>query len=120
MLERGFRYIFILGVTLLVFLSLLLGSFPSIFIVENSNAAQISVTVKIALCGDSFVDTTEDCDNAELDGQSCTTQGFTSGPLSCDISCSFDTSSCTTSSGGGGGGGGSTVGPVTISTGAMQ
>jgi hypothetical protein len=45
-------------------------------------------------CGDTFVDPSEDCDGADLDGNACTDLGFYGGTLACS-SCSFDNSSCT-------------------------
>ena len=39
----------------------------------------------------------EQCDTADLDGQSCTGLGFVGGTLSCTGSCTFDTSACTMS-----------------------
>src|SRR3989344_6781100 len=80
-------------------------------------AANINATVKIGLCGDGVVDSSEECDGANLNGASCSSRGFTSGTLSCSSSCEFNTSSCTTvapsvtptPSGGGGGGGGGIV-----------
>ena len=51
------------------------------------------------LCGNDQVDGTEDCDGTELDGESCTSMGFTGGTLACNNDCSFDLSGCT---GGGG------------------
>lgn len=46
-----------------------------------------------ALCGDGFIDAGEECDGANLNGESCQSQGFTSGTLACS-SCAFDTSGC--------------------------
>lgn len=50
------------------------------------------------VCGNDLVEGTEQCDGAELDGNSCTTiqGGFTGGTLACDNQCAFDTSQCTT------------------------
>jgi hypothetical protein len=48
-------------------------------------------------CGDGITDVTcfEQCDGADLDGESCTTQGFTGGMLDCTPGCMFDTTGCT-------------------------
>ncbi|MFC1723301.1 CARDB domain-containing protein [Nanoarchaeota archaeon] len=65
----------------------------------------------LPFCGDGNVDAGEDCDGANLNGETCASVGsWTGGTLSCN-SCSFVTSLCTTntaggSSGGGGGGSG--------------
>lgn len=46
-------------------------------------------------CGDGNVDPGEQCDGGNLDGESCTTQGFGGGgSLGCNSSCGFDTSGC--------------------------
>ena len=48
------------------------------------------------ICGDGVVTSPEVCDGANLNGQSCTSQGFTGGSLSCAGNClSFVTTSCT-------------------------
>lgn len=47
-------------------------------------------------CGNGKVDyPDEDCDGTNLDGATCQDVGFTSGTLSCDSNCWFDTSKCT-------------------------
>ncbi len=48
-------------------------------------------------CGDSNVDTGEDCDLLNLDNNDCTTitGGFTGGTLSCNTNCTFNTAACT-------------------------
>jgi len=46
------------------------------------------------VCGDGAITGTEDCDGANLGGETCLTLGFTGGTLSC-TSCTFDTSACT-------------------------
>lgn len=47
------------------------------------------------MCGDSVVDTGEDCDTANMDGQDCVSQGCTGGVLTCDGTCSFVLAACT-------------------------
>lgn len=47
------------------------------------------------ICGDSVIDVGEVCDLANLGGEDCTTQGYASGTLACEVDClSFDYSSC--------------------------
>ncbi len=48
-----------------------------------------------AICGDGTVLGGEECDGSNLNGESCTSRGFTGGTLSCS-SCTFDESACTT------------------------
>jgi cysteine-rich repeat protein len=46
-------------------------------------------------CGDGVADPGELCDGVDLGGESCASQGFASGTLRCDSSCSsFDTTEC--------------------------
>lgn len=66
--------------------------------IKAANSRDVTATIKLAVCGDSVVESPEDCDGTELSGSSCTSLGYDSGTLSCDVSCSFDTSSCTTAS----------------------
>jgi hypothetical protein len=47
-----------------------------------------------ANCGNGSVDSGEDCDGSDLDGETCTSQGYDGGSLSCDSSCSFDVDAC--------------------------
>jgi hypothetical protein len=46
------------------------------------------------LCGNGVVDNGEDCDGAELGGETCVTQGLDSGDLACTDACTFDLSTC--------------------------
>jgi hypothetical protein len=47
-------------------------------------------------CGNGVIEGTEVCDGASLGGQTCVTQGFDGGALTCEPSCAaFDTGSCT-------------------------
>jgi hypothetical protein len=46
-------------------------------------------------CGDNIKNqASEACDGVDLAAQSCTTQGFASGLLSCNADCTFNTSAC--------------------------
>ena len=49
------------------------------------------------VCGDLTADDEygEECDGEDLSDQTCESLGFTSGELSCDNNCSFNTSTCT-------------------------
>ena len=47
-----------------------------------------------ATCGDGSVDSGEACDGSDLNGATCTSQGFDAGSLSCDSSCQLDSSAC--------------------------
>lgn len=85
--------------------------YSSFFIFYQNVLADDSIimTVRISVCGDGQVDNNEQCDGANLNSQTCATRGFTSGTLTCNIDCTFNTSQCSVvvpPSGGGGGGGG--------------
>lgn len=75
--------------------------------------ATIGATIKISVCGNNIQEGGEQCDGADLAGQSCTTKGYSGGSLSCNPACTFNTSFCTSGGGGGGGGGGGYMTPVT-------
>lgn len=47
------------------------------------------------VCGNAVADPGEGCDGADLNGQSCSTLGFTGGVLGCTAGCQIDTSGCT-------------------------
>jgi hypothetical protein len=49
-----------------------------------------------SVCGNGTVEMGEQCDGSNLNGQTCASQGFTSGTLSCSGTCSLNTSGCTT------------------------
>ncbi len=46
-------------------------------------------------CGNEDLDAGEECDDTNLNGQTCVSLGFTGGTLSCTDSCTFNTSGCT-------------------------
>lgn len=48
----------------------------------------------LARCGDGVIDTGEVCDSFNVGSESCTSQGFDGGALSCSVTCTLDTSSC--------------------------
>jgi len=82
-------------------------------VLADSGGVSLTVTVsEAAVCGNSAVETGEQCDGSDLGGATCVSRGYTSGSLSCNSNCTFNVSSCTSaapstpSSGGGGGGGG--------------
>ena len=89
----------------------------SFLIVEYSHAqgvgsSSVAIEAIVEGCGDFSIESPEECDGPDLGGSSCTTEGFTSGSLSCTSSCLLNTTSCTftppPSSGGGSGGGSNT------------
>jgi len=69
----------------------------------------------LPLCGNNTIETGEQCDGSDLDGQTCVSRGYDGGALNCKPDCTFDISGCTSSPPPSGGGGGSTV-PLPVST----
>lgn len=59
------------------------------------NTAVASYGFVLGVCGDGAAQGSEQCDAADLRGQSCTGLGFTAGTLGCSASCTYDTRSCT-------------------------
>jgi hypothetical protein len=47
------------------------------------------------LCGNGVIDGDEQCDTGELGGETCQSQGFGGGGLTCAADCTLDTSQCT-------------------------
>jgi len=62
------------------------------------NTSSCELCSPVNLCEGCFpdgdLDSGEECDTPDLDGEDCSSQGFGSGVLSCDSDCKFDTSSC--------------------------
>jgi len=48
----------------------------------------------VADCGNGTIENPELCDGVDLDGQTCTSIGFTGGTLACNTDCTLDTSNC--------------------------
>ena len=99
---ENLSYINFLSAAILIVIILFLPIIPA-----YAASTSISATVKITVCGDSIVESPEQCDGSSLNGASCTTQGFSGGSLSCSSACEFNTSQCTSGSSGNSGGGGS-------------
>lgn len=69
----------------------------SLVYAQNSATGIVNATVKInsiSICGNTIVESGEDCESGNLQSKICSNLGYSSGNLTCDISCSFDTSSC--------------------------
>jgi hypothetical protein len=62
---------------------------------DAANCASDCPSAVVALCGNAFLDQGEACDGSLLDGHSCTTEGFSSGVLLCNSTCTgFGTGAC--------------------------
>jgi hypothetical protein len=46
------------------------------------------------VCGNNVKEAGESCDGTDLGGQTCQTQGFSSGTLACNANCTFNTTGC--------------------------
>lgn len=79
---------------LLIITFLLIMAKPLSHIFAQTSSTTVNATIKISVCGNSAVEGSEDCEGSNLNGKSCTSLGYSSGSLSCDIACSFDTSAC--------------------------
>jgi cysteine-rich repeat protein len=55
---------------------------------------QDGACVSASGCGNNVLEAGEECDGAELGGQSCRQLGFSYGELSCSSNCVLDTSNC--------------------------
>lgn len=60
----------------------------------DSNGDGVGDACDFAGCGNGTVETGEECDGADLGGQTCVTRGFSGGTLGCKADCTFDESSC--------------------------
>jgi len=54
----------------------------------------IGVSTKISVCGNAVIEGGEDCEGINLNNQTCQSQGYGPGILSCDIACTFDFYDC--------------------------
>ena len=71
-------------------------------IFETPNTVEVQRTITISpptLCGNGVIDAGEQCDGGNLNGQSCPSQGYAGGTLSCKPpgdpnQCTFDLSNC--------------------------
>lgn len=61
-------------------------------------ATTTTTTGPTITCGDGVIEAPEECDGAELGGQTCMSLGFSGGTLSCASNCAFDKSQCVSES----------------------
>ena len=92
--------------------------FAQFIFASQPRTVEITGTVILG-CGDGVIQDGEQCDGANLVGQTCVSQGFFGGTLHCNPNCTFNVLACTLPPppppppGGGGGGGGFVPPPVT-------
>jgi cell division septation protein DedD len=68
--------------------------FKSFVIAQESASDSVTATIKISVCGNDVIEGGEDCEGENLNSQTCVSQGYASGTLTCDIACTFDISNC--------------------------
>jgi hypothetical protein len=60
----------------------------------EAQSQTIDARIRIAVCGDGVAEYPEECDNDDLAGETCHSQGYQPGTLQCDIACDLDTAEC--------------------------
>lgn len=60
----------------------------------KASTGDVTISVKISVCGDGVIEGPEDCEGSDLDGATCSSLGYEPGTLTCDIACTYDTSQC--------------------------
>lgn len=78
---------------------LLLFTFPVYFWLFASSVLAdstgvVKAVVTVGVCGDFEKNGSEDCDNLDLGGATCSSLGFVGGELSCTSACTFNTLNC--------------------------
>ncbi len=91
----------------ILFTTILCASF--LLFSEPTHAIDVSVTARVPGCGDGIIEVgiAEQCEDTDLNGNTCSMLGYTGGgSLSCTSVCTYNVTSCIsgTSTGGGGGG----------------
>ena len=61
----------------------------------DSGPFELSVASVVSQCGNGQLNGNEECDGNNLGGESCTSQGFSGGNLSCAANCTLNTTQCT-------------------------
>ncbi|MEK6945598.1 MAG: LamG-like jellyroll fold domain-containing protein [Nanoarchaeota archaeon] len=72
---------------------------PSDSKIDGTTVLSNQITIGVAgsaVCGNNVVEGTEQCDGTNLSSQTCISQGYTGGTLSCTSSCTFNVTACTT------------------------
>ena len=64
------------------------GSYQAAFAID------VTVTARVAGCGDNIIDVNEQCDGNPVLHNTCSNLGFSTGIISCTNACNYDTSAC--------------------------
>jgi hypothetical protein len=62
--------------------------------VANDPDSGVNNNNNTAECGNGVIETGEDCDGTNLDGETCASQGLGTGDLACTTECNFDVTDC--------------------------
>jgi hypothetical protein len=65
---------------------------------DLAQVSEIIYSCTLISCGNGIIEPGEQCEGTNLNGESCTSLGYTSGSLSCNGSCQIDTTGCVGSS----------------------
>ncbi len=68
-------------------------SLNSVSTTSSTNTMTVNTPV-CPTCGNGVINSGEQCDGSNLNGQTCMTLGFIEGTLGCDNNCAFDKSNC--------------------------
>lgn len=63
-------------------------------IAYSAASFDINATIKVSVCGNNVAEGGEECDTADIRGKTCQDFGLSTGTVTCDIGCGFDTSGC--------------------------
>ncbi|MCK4454215.1 hypothetical protein KAU51_02615 [Candidatus Parcubacteria bacterium] len=85
---------------LVIFITLNVLAFS--FYYAQAEEGTVTISAVVQGCGNGIIEFSEQCDGADLGGQTCAGLGYTSGTLTCNSDCTFNTSNCSTGGGGGG------------------
>ena len=95
--KNGLEFSRIISVVILLSIFYFLFSifvFTQSILASQPRTVEITGTVAIG-CGDGVIQNNEQCDGANLGGQTCVSQGFFGGILHCNPNCTFNVLACT-------------------------
>lgn len=78
----------------LIFFLIFLFLVPLFKSINAVNYGTVNSTVNLSICGNQISEMGEDCDAPDLTGRTCSNLGYLDGTLSCDPSCTYNTSLC--------------------------
>ncbi len=63
--------------------------------VKADSTSSVNATIQMSICGNGIVEGGEECDVSDFKKKACSNLGYTTGILTCDKACSYDSSFCT-------------------------